>query len=162
MTDQEETAEPSEPSALDWREEWTIPALLRGARRTYGTVIRQALAEAGHDDMPRNGSYVISAIARTGAPLGSIITALGVSKQAAGQLVDSLVLRGYLARAVDPEDRRRLTISLTERGEAASGTIRAAVEGVDKELVSRVGAEGVTQARAVLVALIEAGAEAVE
>lgn len=136
--------------------------MLRGARRTYGTVIRRALAEAGYDDMPRDGSYVISAIARTGAPLGNIITALGVSKQAGGQLVDSLVLRGYLARAVDPEDRRRLTISLTERGEAASGTIRSAVEGVDKELANRVGLASVARARAVLVALIEAGEEAAE
>ena len=44
---------------------------------------------------------------------------LGVSKQAAGQLVDTLVLRGYLERSVDPEDRRRLTLTLTERGMAA-------------------------------------------
>ncbi len=143
----------------DWREAWSIPALLRGARRTYGTAIRQALDEAGYDDMPRDGSYVVSGIARTGAPLSDIITALGASKQAAGQLVDSLVLRGYLARAVDPDDRRRLTISLTARGEAAAGTIRAAVEGVDAEVAGRVGAAAMEGARAVLVALIEAGEE---
>jgi DNA-binding MarR family transcriptional regulator len=152
---------PADPGQ-DWREAWTIPALLRGARRTYGTVIRQTLSEAGYDDIPRDGSYVISAIARTGAPLGEIITTLGTSKQAAGQLVDSLVLRGYLVRAVDPDDRRRLTVSLTERGEAASQTIRTAVEGVDAELACRVGAESIDLMRGALVALIEAGAEAVE
>jgi DNA-binding MarR family transcriptional regulator len=155
-----EADEAKDTDEKDWREEWTIPALLRGARQTYGAVIRQALADADYDDMPRNGSYVISGIARTGAPLGDIITTLGASKQAAGQLVDSLVLRGYLARAVDPEDRRRLTISLTERGEAAAATIRDAVAGIDAEVARRVGAESVAQARAVLVALIEAGGEA--
>ena len=42
--------------------------------------------------------------------------------QAAGQLVDTLVMRGYLERQTDPDDRRRLVVRLTERGaEAAAG-----------------------------------------
>lgn len=137
--------------------ELTTPALLRAARGTYGSAIDRALSEADCDDMPRNGSFVISAILRTGAPLGSIIEALGVSKQAAGQLVDTLVVRGYLVRAVDPEDRRRLTISLTERGKAAAQAIRAAVVEVDAELERRVGPESVAQARTVLYALMAVG-----
>ena len=54
--------------------------------------------------------------AQTQAPLAEVIRQLGVSKQAAGQLVDSLVVRGYLDRTVDPDDRRRLIVTLTERG----------------------------------------------
>jgi DNA-binding MarR family transcriptional regulator len=80
-----------------------------------------------------------------------------VSKQAAGQLVDTLVLRGYLDRSIDVEDRRRLTVSLTERGRGAAEAIRAAVEGVDAELLSRVGPEYVAHTRATLAALIEGG-----
>ena len=106
--------------AGEWFDDIAFPALLRAARRTYGSAVRAALAEAGCDDMPRNGSYVVGAIDRTGAPLSQIITGLGVSKQAAGQLVDTLVARGYLDRAPDPDDRRRLTITLTERGHAAA------------------------------------------
>jgi len=98
---------------------------------------------------------VIGAIARTGAPLGQVIKELGVSKQAAGQLVDALVTRGYLDRSVDPEDRRRLTITLTERGRAAAGVIRSAVERVDAGLVGRVGPEYVAHTRATLASLIE-------
>jgi DNA-binding MarR family transcriptional regulator len=133
-----------------------MPALLRAARRTYGSAIRAALADAGCDDMPRNGSYVVGAIAGTGAQLSQIIAELGVSKQAAGQLVDTLVTRGYLDRAPDPEDRRRLTITLTQRGHAAAAVIRAAVQRVDADLVARVGQEYVADARLVLAALIEA------
>jgi DNA-binding MarR family transcriptional regulator len=103
--------------------------------------------------------FVIGAIVRTGAPLGEIITWLGVSKQAAGQLVDTLVTRGYLERAVDPDDRRRLTIALTERGQAAAAVVRGAVDGVDAELQRRVGAEQLAVARATLGALIELGDE---
>lgn len=135
-------------------DEVTFPALLRAARTTYGSAMREALSEVGCDDLPRNGMFVIGAIARTGAPLGRIITELGVSKQAAGQLVDTLVLRGYLDRSTDPEDRRRLTVSLTERGRGAAAAIRAAVDGVDVELVSRVGPEYVAHTRATLMALI--------
>jgi DNA-binding MarR family transcriptional regulator len=137
-------------------DEVAFPALLRAARRIYGSAIRASLAEAGCDDMPRNGSYVVGAIARTGAPLSQIIKELGVSKQAAGQLVDTLVTRGYLDRCADPEDRRRLTITLTERGRAAAAVIRSAVEQVDAYLVGRVGAEFVAHARAALAALIDA------
>ena len=58
-----------------------------------------------------------------------------------GQLVDTLVARRYLNRSVDPDDRRRLTITLTERGLAAATVIRSAVDEVDAGLIGRVGAE---------------------
>jgi DNA-binding MarR family transcriptional regulator len=139
----------------DWFDEVPFPALLRAARRAYGAAIRAALADAGCDDMPRNGSYVIGAIARTGASLSQIIKGLGVSKQAAGQLVDTLVTRGYLDRSPDPDDRRRLTVTLTERGHAAATVIRSVIERVDADLAGRVGTEHVAHTRATLAALIE-------
>jgi DNA-binding MarR family transcriptional regulator len=140
----------------EWYLEVAFPALLRAARRTYGDAIRAALAEVDCGDMPRNGSHVVGAIARNGSPLAQIITELGVSKQAAGQLVDTLVVRGYIDRSPDPDDRRRLTVALTERGRVAADASRAAVERVDAELIAAVGAEHVTHARATLAALIEA------
>lgn len=138
-----------------WWEEVSFPALLRAGRAAYGKSISAALAEAGCDDVPRNGAYVIGAIARTGAPLAEIIRGLGVSKQAAGQLVDTLVIRGYLDRSVDPGDRRRLTITLTDRGRAAASVIRSSVGRVDAALVARVGAEYVAHTRAALAVLSE-------
>src|SRR5580658_1087868 len=132
-----------------------IPALLRAARATYRLAIRDALIAADCSDMPRNGSFVIGAIARNGSSLSRIIESLGVSKQAAGQLVDALVVRGYLDRAPDPADRRRLTVRLTARGEHAAAAGRAAVERVDAALTARVGAEHVAHARATLAALID-------
>jgi DNA-binding MarR family transcriptional regulator len=148
------------PEEPNWLAEISFPALLRAARRTYGSEVAEALAEEGCDDMPRNGSYVIGAIARTGASLSQIIRGLGVSKQAAGQLVDTLVTRGYLSRAEDPEDRRRLTITLTGRGLAAAEVIRDAVDRVDADVLRRVGPEHVAHTRATLAAMIEAGLDA--
>jgi DNA-binding MarR family transcriptional regulator len=148
---------PKAPAAADPDQAPVIPALLRAARTTYGAAIRAAQAEVGCDDVPRNGAYVIGAIARGGSPLSDIIKALGVSKQAAGQLVDTLVARGYLDRSPDPEDRRRLTVTLTERGYAAAAAGRSAVEQIDARLTERVGADSVMHLRVALLALIEVG-----
>ncbi len=134
-----------------------VPSLLRGARRTYGSAIRAALGAVGCEDMPRNGAFVVGAIARGGSPLGGIIRHLGVSKQAGGQLVDTLVVRGYLERSPDPDDRRRMTVTLTDRGRLAADVTRRAVEDVDAELTARMGMDAVVQTRATLGALIELG-----
>jgi DNA-binding MarR family transcriptional regulator len=145
----------------DASDQVVLPALLRAARDVYGAAIRAALIEAGYDDVPRNGIYVIGAIARFDLPLGRIIRELRVSKQAAGQLVDMLVLRGYLSRAVDEADRRKLTVALTERGRAAAAVSRTVVDGIEAELVRRVGAEHVARTRATLAALIDMQPDAV-
>jgi DNA-binding MarR family transcriptional regulator len=139
-----------------WFEDIAMPALLRHARNTYGLAMRRALAEAGYDDIPRNGLYIIGGLALGAAeiPLGQLVKELGVSKQAAGQLVDVLVLRGYLERTVDPQDRRKLTINLTERGRAAAAAQNVALKKIDAELVAKVGPENVNCTRQTLAILI--------
>ena len=137
-----------------------MPALLRHARNTYGVAMRAALVKAGYDDIPRNGLYVIGGLALDGDhPLGELIDELQLSKQAAGQLVDTLVERGYLERDVDAEDRRRLNIALSLRGRAAAKVQAAARARIDAELLERVGERNVESARRALIALIQIGME---
>jgi DNA-binding MarR family transcriptional regulator len=142
-----------------WYETVVLPALLRWARGTYGGVMHKALAEAGCDDVPPNGMYVIGGLALGAGdvPLSVLVKELKLSKQAAGQLVDTLVLRGYLFRETDEADRRRFTVSLTERGKHAAEVQRTARERIDAELVRRVGAEAVAATRKTLGTLIEIG-----
>ena len=117
--------------------EVVIPALLRAARGAYGHAIRSRLAEAGLDDLPGNGPFILGGMANRGVSSGDLIRQLGISKQAASQLVDTLVVRGYLERRANDEDRRRMTIELTDRGRAAAAAVRAGVEAVDDELAER-------------------------
>jgi DNA-binding MarR family transcriptional regulator len=137
----------------------SMPALLRHARLAYSASMRTALDAAGYDDIPKNGLYVIGGLARetSAHPLSQLIEELRLSKQAAGQLVDTLVTRGYLKRDVDGEDRRRLTIGLTERGRAAAKVLSAAGATVDDELISRVGPKDIERARRVLFVLVDIG-----
>jgi DNA-binding MarR family transcriptional regulator len=92
-----------------WYEVIALPALLRHARTTYGKAMRKALDDAGYDDIPGNGLYVIGGLALNSPdiPLSQLIQELRISKQGAGQLVDTLVTRGYLDRAVDNPHRSR-------------------------------------------------------
>jgi len=134
-----------------------LPVLLRHARNTYGAAMRRALNEAGYDDIPGNGLYVIGGLAldRDDIPLGQLIREMRLSKQAAGQLVDTLVTRGYLERAIDKDDRRKLTITLTERGRAAAAAQSAAREKVDADLLAAVGKDDIDRTRRTLAVLCD-------
>jgi DNA-binding MarR family transcriptional regulator len=140
-------------------EELVLPVLLGVARRSYGAEIHRRLTEAGFTDMPRTGARVVGGLARDGGYARDLASGAGVSKQAVSRLVDTLVLRGYVERVPDEEDRRRVVIRLTERGTAAAEEIRAAVESVDAALVSRVGPDDLERTRATLAALVRLGGE---
>ena len=153
------TTEERSTSKKPWYEEVALPVLLRHGRNTYGLAMRRALDEAGYDDIPGNGLYVIGGLAcdEPELPLGQLIKELRISKQAAGQLVDTLVTRGYLERAVDKDDRRKLTVTLTERGKAAAATQAAAREKVDAELLACVGQGDIIRTRRTLAVLCDMG-----
>jgi DNA-binding MarR family transcriptional regulator len=130
-------------------------ALLRAASRTYNDAVLGALAQSGCDDLPRRGGYILTAMHWSGASLDSVIEWMGVTKQAVGQSVDALVLRGYLERSPDPSDGRRVNLMLTDRGKEAGRIARSAIQRVDRELRERVGAETLAQTRTALAALLE-------
>lgn len=148
-------------TATPWYETIAIPALLRHARTTYGAAMRGALAEAGFTDIPGNGLYVIGGLALGAGdvPLAVLIRDLRVSKQAAGQLVDTLVAGGYLVRSEDPQDRRRQIVALTERGQAAAAVQAAAREAIDARLAERIGPTGMLKLRQMLALLVGIGHE---
>ena len=52
-----------------------MPALLRHARVTYGSAMRRALADAGYDDIPRNGLWVIGGLEVQGSEVSGIASA---------------------------------------------------------------------------------------
>ena len=149
------------PTDPPWYEVVSIPALLRHARYTYATAMREALEAAGHGDIPKNGLYVVGGLALGAgdAPLSVLIRDLRISKQAAGQLVDALVERGYLERAEDPNDRRRQIVTLTARGRAAAEAQSAAAKRIDAQLAERVGAAGPGKLRKLLAVLVGIGHE---
>jgi DNA-binding MarR family transcriptional regulator len=143
------------PTNTESYDDVPLSALLQSARSTYSHAVQAAQSQIGCDDLPATGAYIISAMHWSGASLESVIRWMGVTKQAVGQAVDTLVVRGYLERSHDVSDRRRVNLTLTERGREAGKAARSAIERIDRELRGRVGAGAVAHARATLVTLLE-------
>ncbi len=136
-------------------EQVPIPALLRAARGSYGHAIRDRLADGGFDDLPRNGPYVLGGIVNHAQDAGSLVRQLGISKQAASQLIDTLVVRGYLERTANAADRRRVTLEVTDRGRAAAAAAAAGVQAIDAELAALISAAELAGLRSGLIALCD-------
>ncbi len=141
-----------------WWEELALPVLLAEGRMTYGRAIREGYAEAGFDDIPKLGPRLLGGILRNGGEVGSVSNVgrdFGISKQAASKLIDTLVIRGYIERGVDPDDRRLITLELTERGEDAAKIGGEAIDRIDRELEVAVGAAAIRKTREVVGSLVE-------
>ena len=143
------------------REQYATPTLMRSARGVYAQAIRSHLHAIGIDDLPRNGVFILTGIDASRGPRQDLLSELGVTKQAVSQLVDLLVNQGYLERGPDPDDRRRVALKLTERGEQVVEASVRAVEAVDRQLSERVAPEQVAAMRAALIALTEIKVDAV-
>jgi DNA-binding MarR family transcriptional regulator/catechol 2,3-dioxygenase-like lactoylglutathione lyase family enzyme len=135
--------------------EFATPTLMRAARGVYARAIRAHLHAIGVDDLPRNGAFILAGIANTGSPRQDLPFDLGVTKQAVSQVIDTLVQRGYVERSPDADDRRRVILELTGRGEQAMDAVVNGVEAVDAQLRERVPAQQVDAMRSVLLALAE-------
>jgi DNA-binding MarR family transcriptional regulator/catechol 2,3-dioxygenase-like lactoylglutathione lyase family enzyme len=135
--------------------ELATPTLMRAARGAYARSIRAELHAIGIDDLPRNGAFILAGIVSAGGSRPDLRADLGVTKQAVSQMTDTLVSRGYLERRPDPDDRRRIALELTERGQQVVDAVSRGVRAVDLQLRERVPAEQVGAMRAALLALAE-------
>ncbi len=141
---------------VPWYEEIALPVLFAEARKVYGEAIHAALAAAGIDDMPPTGARVVGGIRRMGN-LRDAALQLGIAKQAASQVIDTLALRGYVQRLPDESDGRRIQIALTPRGEVAAQIVNEAVEAVNRTFEEKIGAEEIRHLRLALGRLVELG-----
>ena len=64
------------------------------------------------------------------------------------------MVRGYLERGTDPEDRRRLVLKLTDRGRQAAEIGWEATDRLDRGLEEAVDAGAVREMRATIGALV--------
>lgn len=151
----DETNENTTPIAP--KEPVSLRQLLARAGRVYDMTIAAALEEAELDDLPMRGVSILRRINEGGAstPLTNVLREGRISRQHGTQLIDTLVERGYIVRETDPEDRRRMRVSLTERGQAAADAVRTAVDGLNASLGEKVTPEQLEASRTVLSALIE-------
>jgi DNA-binding MarR family transcriptional regulator len=137
--------QPHDPTALRW--------LLRRSVRRYRAPISAALERAGLGDLTQQGVWAVGVLARPGASAGDLVAGMGISKQAVGQLVDTLVALGYVERRPYPEDRRRTLLALTTKGRKAARVIDHSVAAVEGRMRATLGGDRLDQLYGMLIEL---------
>ncbi|MFF2808388.1 MarR family winged helix-turn-helix transcriptional regulator [Streptomyces sp. NPDC058000] len=82
--------------------------------------IHTRVSQQGFEDLRPVHGFAFARIAAGDATTADLAEHLGVTKQAAAQLVADLVRTGYLDRRPHPSDARARLLELTERGRAAT------------------------------------------
>jgi DNA-binding MarR family transcriptional regulator len=82
--------------------------------------IHTGVSEQGFQDLRPAHGFAFARIAAGGATTADLAGHLGVTKQAAAQLVDELVRKGYVERHPHPRDARARLLELTDTGRAAT------------------------------------------
>jgi len=97
-------------------------------RETIGRSLGSRLIAAGFDDIPENALIILWTMSSYGAGARALIRRLGIDGPAASELMETLVLRGYLEFQDDPSHPRQPTIAFTERAQAAIKEARAGLK----------------------------------
>jgi DNA-binding MarR family transcriptional regulator len=115
---------------------FSIPELMRVARGSYKRAIDERLAGSGLEDLPTPGGFLLTYLTNDDESISERIEGLGISKHEFSRLVDTMVLRGYIRRTLDPAGKTR-SFALAERGRAAAEVIDEGARYVDEELERR-------------------------
>jgi DNA-binding MarR family transcriptional regulator len=107
MPEPRERPRPRQPFELTW--------LMANTYRALTSELHARLADEGFPNLRVTAGFAFQRMAAGGATSGQLATFLGVSKQAAGQLVDELEAQGLARRTPGPDGRTK-TVVLTERG----------------------------------------------
>ncbi|MET7381306.1 MarR family winged helix-turn-helix transcriptional regulator [Streptomyces sp. NPDC005526] len=106
-------------------EAMALSAALLAAAGELTQRIHDGVVARGFEGLRPAHGFAFARLAPDGATVGELAAHLGVTKQAASQLVDEIVRKGYAERRPHPGDARSRLVVLTGRGWACT---RAAQE----------------------------------
>ncbi|MFJ7969295.1 MarR family winged helix-turn-helix transcriptional regulator [Streptomyces sp. NPDC096324] len=117
-------------------EAMALSAVLLAAAGELTQRIHEGVVARGFEGVRPAHGFAFARLAPGGATVTEVAAHLGVTKQAASQLVEELVRKGYVERRPHPDDARARLLVLTELGwactraaeEAAADAVRAWAE----------------------------------
>jgi DNA-binding MarR family transcriptional regulator len=124
--------------------------LLALARQSWIEQVRDRMQETGFPGYRQSDAVVLALLLRRPLAIGQLGEARGISRQAARQLADGLVERGYATFGTDDADARRTLIVLTPRGKAYGRAIWMAQDALNETVRGRVSEADLAAADAVL------------
>ncbi|MCA2214871.1 MarR family winged helix-turn-helix transcriptional regulator [Jidongwangia harbinensis] len=108
-----------------------LPVLFLGAARALIDGIDAGVRARGFTEVRPAHGFAFALLSHGGATTVELAHHLDITKQAASQMIEDLVGRGYVERRPHPDDARARLIVLTDKGWACT---RAAEEAADEIL----------------------------
>lgn len=134
-----------------------LAVMVLSAAATLVDGVHARVVTAGFDDLRPAHGFAFVRISAGDATVGDVAEYLGVTKQAASQLVDELVHKGYLTRRPHPHDARSRLLALTDRGWACTRAADRAMAELMGRWADVLGRERIEQLRSDLARLVPAG-----
>jgi DNA-binding MarR family transcriptional regulator len=110
--------------------------------------------DAGYRDLRPVHGMAFQVIGSSGATATELADRLGITKQAAGQLVDDLEGRGYLRREPHPDGGRRKLVVLTSEANEHLYRAGGILHDLEAELARELGGEQLTNLRVELAGVV--------
>jgi DNA-binding MarR family transcriptional regulator len=120
------------------------------ARLSWVGEVTRRLEELGYPGFRRGDAAAMRALWRGPLPVGRLGAGLGVTRQAARKIADSLEQRGYVRTERDARDTRQLNVTLTPAGRAYAGAVIAIADDLNQEIARRVSPAQLAAADVVL------------
>ena len=131
--------------------------LLLGAARAVVDGVDAGVRARGFGDLRPAHGFAFTLLSGGGATIVELAQHLGVTKQAAGQMVDDLVAKGYVERRPHPTDARARLVVLTDRGWACTRAADAAAEETLRPWAEQMGERRLNELRADLARIAAPG-----
>ncbi|TKA09036.1 MarR family transcriptional regulator [Actinacidiphila oryziradicis] len=116
-----------------------LTATLLAAAGALVAAIDDGVAARGFDDLRPAHGFAFARMSAAGATVTELAEHLGVTRQAASQLVDELVRKGYAERRPHPDDARARLVVLTDRGRYCTRAAEDAATDAVRPWVAAIG-----------------------
>lgn len=131
------------------------PALVYRLARASSVRLTKRFVENGMADLlPRHALQLFPLLVGGGLRASDLATHLGVTRQAAAQVIGTLERAGYLTRTDDPGDRRAKLVCLTPRGRAATRVLHHSMQTLERDWEDALGPDRMTALRETLTILL--------
>ncbi|PRX98808.1 MarR family winged helix-turn-helix transcriptional regulator [Allonocardiopsis opalescens] len=117
----------------------SLAAVFLAAGRGLVDAIHADVTAHGYRDLRPVHGFAFSRLAPDGATVSELAAHLDVTKQAASQMVDELVRKGYVQRRAHPADARARLVVLTERGRACTRAAERAAQAALRPWAAELG-----------------------
>jgi DNA-binding MarR family transcriptional regulator len=134
-----------------------LPVLLLGAARALVDGIDAGVRARGFTDVRPAHGFAFALLSSGRATAVDLARHLDITKQAASQMVDDLVAKGYVQRRPHPADARARLVVLTDRGWACTRAADEAAEEILRPWADALGSRRLSALRADLARIAAPG-----